>query len=281
MDDIPPPAKAEAAAPAKRRRRRLAFWRAPTVPVIELHGTLAARSGSLNVETCGPLIDRAFRLAGKGGTVVLDIESPGGSPVQSELLATRIRRRADENAAKVVAVIGEVGASGGYWLACAADAIVAHPMSIVGSIGVVGGGFGLQEAIARVGVERRLYTAGANKARLDPFSPERPEDRAFVHQLLEDLHGRFKAWVRLRRAGRLVADEAAVFDGGFMLGEAAVAAGLADRMGDLESEIKAIGGKKAEMDVLRPRKKGLLSRLPRIAIEAALDAVEARSLPRF
>ncbi len=284
MNDIaaPPAEPTPPASPPRRGlMRRLAFWRSPRVPVLEMHGTLAAKSGALNLEGFAPLIDRAFRMAGKGGTVVLDIESPGGSPVQSELIATRIRRRADENAARVVAVIGEVGASGGYWLACAADAIVAHPMSIVGSIGVVGGGFGLQDAIARIGVERRLYTAGANKARLDPFSPERPQDREFVHKLLDDLHTRFKDWVRSRRAGRLVAEEASVFDGSWMLGEQAVRAGLVDRLGDLESEVKAIGGKKAEMTVLKPRRRGLLNRLPVMAVETVLDALEARAGPRF
>jgi signal peptide peptidase SppA len=263
------------------RLRRLVFWRKPRVPVLELHGTIASKSGAISLDAFAPLIDRAFALAGKGGTVLLDIESPGGSPVQSDLIATRIRRRADENGAQVVAVIGEVGASGGYWLACAADIIVAHPMSVVGSIGVVGGGFGLQDAIARIGVERRLYTAGINKARLDPFSPERPEDRAFLSRLLDDLHTRFKDWVRLRRAERLVAAEETIFDGSWMLGEQAVAAGLVDRVGDLEQEIKTIGGKRAKATVLRPKRPGLLSRLPRMGAEAVLDAVEARSRVRF
>jgi signal peptide peptidase SppA len=272
----------EIAAPAavhsiRRKLGRLAFWRKPKVAVLQFHGTLAARSGALNLEGFAPLIDRAFKIAGKGGSVILDIESPGGSPVQSDLIATRIRRRADENGADVVAVIGEVGASGGYWLACAADVIVAHPMSVVGSIGVVGGGFGLTDAIARIGVERRLYTAGANKARLDPFSPERPQDREFVNRLLEDLHVRFKNWVRERRGERLTADEATVFDGSWMLGEHAVAAGLVDRLGDLESEVKTIGGERAVMSVVRPKKPGLLSRLPRMGVDAVLDAVEARS----
>ena len=102
---------------------------------------------------------------------------------------------------RVHAVIREVGASGGYWLACAADEIHANPMSIVGSIGVRGGGFGFSDLLARFGVERRLYTAGANKGRLDPFSPEKPEDVAFVQELLASLHERFKAWVRARRGG--------------------------------------------------------------------------------
>ena len=270
------------AAPSPRRiARRLAFWRRPKVPVLELHGTLSSRAGALNLAGFAPLIDRAFRIAGRDGTVVLDIESPGGSPVQSELIATRIRRRADENRARVVAVIGEVGASGGYWVACAADVIVAHPMSVVGSIGVVGGGFGLQDAIARVGVERRLYTAGTNKARLDPFSPERPEDRAFLQTLLDDLHTRFKAWVRLRRAGKLAVDEGPLFDGSWMLGDQALAAGLVDRVGDLESEVTAVGGKRAHAAVLKPRRRGWLGRLPRLAADAALDALELRAGVRF
>jgi len=261
-------------------RMDLLPWRKPRVQVLRLHGTLAAR-GPLNIDAIGPLVDRAFRAAGHGGTVLLDIDSPGGSPVQSELISARIRRRADDAGAKVCAVIGEVGASGGYWLACAADEIVAHPMSVVGSIGVIGGGFGVNEAIGRIGVERRVYTAGRNKARLDPFSPERPEDAAFVRRLLDQLHDRFKAWVRERRGTRLTAAEADVFDGGWMLGETALAAGLVDRLGDLDAEVKALGGPRARALVIRPRRRGLLSRLPRMTVETALDLLEERaSAPR-
>jgi signal peptide peptidase SppA len=259
---------------------KLLFWRARRIPVIQLHGVLASR-GPLNIEAVGPLIERAFNAAGKCGTVLLDIESPGGSPVQSALIARRIRRHADENGAKVRAVIAEVGASGGYWLACAADEIVAHPMSIVGSIGVIGGGFGLNDAIARLGIERRLYTAGENKARLDPFSPERPEDVAFTRQLLDNLHDQFKSWVRERRTGRLKADEAKIFDGGYMLGDQALAVGLVDRLGDLEAELRDIGGKKARSDVIKPKKRGLLSRIPGLAMHAAFDVIEERSRPQL
>jgi signal peptide peptidase SppA len=243
------------------------------VSVLRLHGTLAAR-GALNIETIGPLVDRAFRAAGKGATVVLDIESPGGSPVQSDLIATRIRRQADEHGVKVCAVIGEVGASGGYWLACAGDEVVAHPMSIVGSIGVIGGGFGFQHAIARFGVERRIYTAGENKARLDPFSSERPEDRAFTKKLLADLHDRFKSWVRARRGARLTKEEDKIFDGGWMLGEQAMALGLVDRLGDVEAVVKEIGGKRARQTLFRPKRPGLLSRMPRVIAESAIDVLE-------
>ena len=183
---------------------RLMFWRRPTVPVLELHGLIATRPGTLSAASVGPLIERAVAAAARVGTLVLDIESPGGSPVQSDLIATRIRRRAEEKGVRVVAVIGEVGASGGYWLACAADEILANAMSVVGSIGVIGGGFGLQGLIGRFGVERRLYTAGENKARLDPFSPERPQDVAFVRALLDDLHAALQG-LGAHAAGRSVA----------------------------------------------------------------------------
>ena len=260
---------------------RLAFWRKPPIPVLELHGLLAARPGALNIANLAPLIDRAMAAAGKGGTLLLDIQSPGGSPVQSDLIAARIRRRAEEKGVRVVAVIGEVGASGGYWLACAADEIVANAMSIVGSIGVIGGGFGVGGALARLGVERRLYTAGTNKARLDPFSPEKPEDVAFVRVLLDDLHARFKDWVRERRAGRLRAAEETLFDGGWMLGARAAEVGLVDRLGDLDSVLREIGGAKARPYVVRPRRRGLLARLPRMLAAEIIAAMEEAGLPRL
>jgi signal peptide peptidase SppA len=259
---------------------RLLFWKRRPVAVLELHGVLAARVGALNIAAFGPLIDRAMAAAGKDGTLVLDIDSPGGSPVQSDLIATRLRGRAAEKGVRLVAVIGEVGASGGYWLACAADEIVANPMSVVGSIGVVGGGFGFTEALARLGVQRRLYTAGENKARLDPFSPERPEDVAFVRSLMAELHERFKDWVRTRRAGRLHAEESALFDGGWMLGDRALAAGLVDRLGDLDAVVRGIGGAKARAMVVRPRRRNLLGRLPRLMAEALVEALEGAAGPR-
>jgi signal peptide peptidase SppA len=260
---------------------RLFFWRPRPIPVLELHGTLAARVGALNIAGYGRLIDAAVAAAGKGGTLLLDIESPGGSPVQSDLIASRIRRLADEKKVRVVAVIGEVGASGGYWLACAADEIVANPMSVVGSIGVIGGGFGVGTALVRLGVQRRLYTAGTNKARLDPFSPEKPEDIVFVRDLLGQLHERFKAWVRARRGKKLPEDEGKIFDGGWMLGERAVSLGLIDRLGDLDAELRRIGGAKARALVFRPRRRGLFGRLPRLTAEAVAEVLEAAARPRL
>jgi signal peptide peptidase SppA len=260
---------------------RLLFWKPHPVAVLELHGTLSPRAGALNIAAVGPLIDRAMAAAGDGGTVVLDIDSPGGSPVQSDLIAARLRARAAEHKVRLVAVIGEVGASGGYWLACAGDEILANPMSVVGSIGVVGGGFGFQHALARVGVERRLYTAGANKARLDPFTRERPEDVDFVRDLMSRLHERFKAWVRERRGARLRGQEADVFDGGWMLGEQALALGLIDRLGDLDGVVRELGGKRARSQVIRPRRRAMLDRLPRLLADAVVDAARDAAAPRL
>ena len=253
---------------------RLLFWRKPRIGVIELHGLISPRPGTVSMTTMAPLINRAFR-ASRGRSVVLDIESPGGSPVQSDLIASLIRRRAEENKVRVHAVIREVGASGGYWLACAADEIHANPMSIVGSIGVRGGGFGFPDMLARLGIERRLYTAGSNKARLDPFSPEKPEDVAFVQDLMNALHDRFKSWVRTRRSGKLKADEDLLFDGSFMLGERALEVGLIDGFGDIDSVVRAIGGDKARSQVFRPKKRGLGRLVPGL-MNALLDAVEER-----
>jgi signal peptide peptidase SppA len=254
---------------------RLLFWRKPRIGVIELHGLISPRPGTVSMTTMAPLINRAFRMA-HGRSVILDIESPGGSPVQSDLIASLIRRRADEHKVRVHAVIREVGASGGYWLACAADEIHANSMSIVGSIGVRGGGFGFPDMLARFGVERRLYTAGSNKARLDPFSPEKPEDVAFVQDLLDALHERFKAWVRTRRSGKLKGDEAVLFDGSFMLGERALEVGLIDGLADIDSVVRAIGGEKARSQVFRPKRRGFGRLVPGL-MDALLDAVEARS----
>jgi signal peptide peptidase SppA len=260
----------------------LMFWRRkPRINVVELHGLIAPRPGLLNLNGVSPLIERAFDTA-RGRPVILHIDSPGGSPVQSDLIATLVRRRAEKAKVEVHAVIGDVGASGGYWIACAADRIHANPMSIVGSVGVRGGGFGFSDLLDRIGIERRLYTAGENKARLDPFLPERPEDVAFTRALLDELHERFKSWVRSRRDGRLTGDETALFDGSFMLGERALKLGLVDGFADVDGLVRELGGDKARPQVLRTRRRGLLRMLPRIMIDAAFDAIEEREMrPRL
>jgi signal peptide peptidase SppA len=250
-------------------------WRRPTIPVVELHGIIAARPGAVSLRSASPLIERAFDSVKKGGSVILDIDSPGGSPVQSELIASLVRRRAEKAGVRVFAVIGEAGASGGYWLACAADEIHASGMSIVGSIGVVGGGFGFEHLIGRYGIERRLYTAGENKARLDPFKPERPEDVAFVHALMGDIHERFKSWVRQRRGTRLK-DDPAVFDGSFCLGDRGVALGLVDGLTSVDELVRTIAGDRARPRRLRPRRRFALAGLPRLMAEAVWDLAEER-----
>ncbi|HET6607240.1 MAG TPA: S49 family peptidase [Rhodopila sp.] len=252
-------------------------WRRPRLSVVVLHGIIARRSGMLNADSARPLIEKGFAAAA-GRPVILDIESPGGSPVQSDLIASMIRTQAERAGVRVHAVIGEVGASGGYWLACAADEIHANPMSVVGSIGVVGGGFGFPDLLRRIGVDRRIYTAGANKRRLDPFSPEKPEDVAFAKDLMEKLHDRFKDWVRHRRGRRLTAPEESIFDGGFMLGEQALAAGLIDGFATVDDLVRQLGGDRARPRRFAPKRGRLLSRLPRLGVDALLDAIEERNV---
>lgn len=251
-------------------------WRKPRLNVIVLHGVIAARAGMVSADSARPLIDKAFASAG-GLPVILDIESPGGSPVQSDLIATMIRTAAERAGVRVHAVIGEVGASGGYWLACAADEIHANPMSIVGSIGVIGGGFGFADLLEKFGIERRIYTAGRNKARLDPFSPEKPDDVAFARDLMDRLHVRFKDWVRSRRGRRLKAEDDAVFDGGYMLGDQALAAGLIDGFATIDDLVRQLGGDRARPRRFAPKRSRLLGRLPRMTLDMVLDALEERS----
>lgn len=252
------------------------LWWKPQINVIELHGLIAARLGQLNVKSAQPLIEKGFASA-KGRPVILDIDSPGGSPVQSDLIATLIRRRAEKAKVEVHAVISDIGASGGYWIACAADQIHANPMSLVGSIGVRGGGFGFSDLMARIGIERRLYTAGAHKARLDPFLPERADDVAYTHELMEALHVRFKAWVKERRGSRLTGDEDKIFDGSAMLGDQGLALGLIDGFTDTDELVRKLGGERAKPRHIRPRRRGWLKRLPRLVADSLMDAIEERA----
>ena len=214
--------------------------RGPVVAAVKLHGVITpAQSplgrGVINLATMDPVLTRAFgydRLR----AVVLSINSPGGSATQSALVAERIRGLADSKGVPVLAFCEDVAASGGYWLACAADEIVAHPTSLVGSIGVVSQGFGLHGLLERFGVERRLYTAGANKARLDPFLPERQDDVEWLKSMQTELHGMFRDWVCSRR-GDLLAGELDLFTGEVWTGRRAVELGLVDRLGTMRGEI--------------------------------------------
>ena len=256
--------------------------RHPRVAVLRLSGLIAARTGGfappgISAQVMAPLIERAFAIR-RLSAVVLIVNSPGGSPVQSSLVAQRIRRLADEKKVPVIAFVEDAAASGGYWLACAADEIVADPASILGSIGVISAGFDLSAAIGRVGIARRLHTAGTEKSFLDPFRPERPEDLDRLQGLLAELHETFKDWVRTRRAGKLAAPEEQLFTGRFWTGKQAVELGLADRLGEASSEIKARFGEKARIIGIGARRQPWFARLlPGMSADALLAAAEERA----
>ena len=250
----------------------------PFLPVIRLTGTIAAsgRVGAvLNDTALAPVIERAFA-RGKPRAVALLINSPGGSPAQSSLIAARIRRLADEKSLPVHAFVEDAAASGGYWLATAADDIWIDASSIVGSIGVISAGFGLHDLIARYGVERRMHTAGRSKSLLDPFSPEKPEDVVRLRGYLDQMHETFIAQVRARRGDRLK-DGEDLFTGDFWIGQRAVDLGLADGVGHLVPRLKALYGDKVRlvpMGVRRP----LFQRFGAELAGAALAGLEDRAL---
>jgi signal peptide peptidase SppA len=234
----------------------------PTVSVLRLAGVIGPlvplRGGLSGHELAAP-IERAF--AGRGlVAVALVINSPGGSPVQSALIQQRIRALAEERAIPVLAFVEDVAASGGYWLALAADEIFVDPNSIVGSIGVISSGFGFDQAIGRLGIQRRLYTAGERKSLLDSFSPERPEDVGRLKRLQADIHDNFKALVRARRGARLTGDEADLFSGEAWLGQRALELGLVDGIGDLRSTLRARFGKTVRLRPVPTQRRSVLRR---------------------
>lgn len=204
------------------------------VSLVRLHGVITPTTGPvprsvINSVTTEKVLERAFAPA-RLAAVALLVNSPGGSPTQSALVADRIRGLADEHDVPVLAFCEDVAASGGYWLACAADEIYAHPTSIVGSIGVISQSFGLEGLLQRIGVERRLYTAGEAKSRLDPFLPEKPEDVVWLRGLQDQLHEMFRDWVVARRGDRLASD-VELFNGEVWTGARAAEMGLVDGLG--------------------------------------------------
>ena len=218
--------------------KKLSKARADHVAVVRLDGPIGHMPGRAGLNTDGvePMLKRAFETE-RLKAVVIVVNSPGGSPAQSEYIAERIRQLAAEKGVHVLAFCEDVAASGGYWIACAADEIFAAHTSLVGSIGVVSSGFGLPDVLSRFGVERRLYTSGENKARLDTFSPERPEDVEWLEGLQSSLHDEFKAWVRQRRGKKLVAPEEELFSGDVWVGVRASEVGLVDGIGVMRSVI--------------------------------------------
>lgn len=232
------------------------------VPVVRLSGIIGAvtplRPG-MTLAGVARVLERAFSVR-NAKAVALVINSPGGSPVQSRQIYLRIKQLAAEKKLKVLVFVEDVAASGGYMIACAGDEIFCDPSSILGSIGVVGGTFGFQEAIKRLGIERRLYTAGAHKAMLDPFLPENPDDVARLKALQREIHQIFIALVKESRGARLKGADDTLFTGEYWAGESSIALGLADGIGDIRSILRARYGEKVLTPVIA-QPSGLLSGL--------------------
>ena len=258
----------------------------PIVPVVRLAGAIGIGGPlrpALTLASCAGPLEKAFSTKG-AKEVALVINSPGGSAAQAHLIFGRIRALAKEKDLAVTAFVEDAAASGGYMIACAADEIVVDPASIVGSIGVVSAGFGFDRAIERLGVDRRLYTSGENKAILDPFSPEKADDVERLKELQREIHEMFIALVKERR-GKSLSDHPDMFTGAFWTGQAAVPLGLADRLGDVRSTMRARWGDTVELRATTP-KVSLLKRLTGRGepsgvaagiAEEALAALEARA----
>ncbi len=259
------------------------FWNwfrpGPFVSVVRLEGVIggSARLGTAPLTDVGlaSLIEGAFR-RGKPKAVAFLINSPGGSPAQSSLIAARIRRLADERKVPVYAFCEDVAASGGYWLATAADEIWIDRNSIVGSIGVISATFGFHELLARNGVERRVYTAGEDKSLLDPFRPEREEDVVRLKRIQGQVHGHFIEQVRARRGDKLSQDDD-LFSGEIWVGEAAVATGLVDGVGHLVPKMKEVFGPDVKFRLLSPRRP-LFRRFALPGVSEILGELDDRSL---
>jgi signal peptide peptidase SppA len=264
----------------------------PLVAVVRLDGVIAARQwrGGLSLANQAAALDRAFAMSGCRA-VALAINSPGGSPVQSALIYRRIRQLAEEKGLPVVAFAEDVAASGGYWLALAGDEIYAEEASLLGSIGVVSGGFGVSRLLERLGIERRLHTAGEHKSLLDPFLPEDPADVARLTVLQQDIHDSFKEHVRRRRAGKIDAADESLFSGDVLTGRMAMARGLIDGIGDLRSVMRTRFGDRVRLVPVaaqgrrrwwRPRLRPAVEREPYGVVAGllgeCLEWLEARAL---
>jgi signal peptide peptidase SppA len=256
-------------------RRLIPFLpKPPIVPVIRLSGTIGTGTRSLSDEALAPLIEKAFKL--KPVAVALQVNSPGGSAVQSSLIAARIRRLADEKRIPVHAFVEDVAASGGYWLSCAANDIWVDRSSIVGSIGVIFASFGFPELMARQGVERRVVTAGKQKSFADPFLPQKPEDVDRLKALQTPIHQAFIDHVKHARGSRLN-ETADLFNADIWVGQGAVDVGLVDGLGHLIPKLKELYGDKVK-PVPLGRKRSLFQRFGLSLIDETLGAVEDRAL---
>jgi serine protease SohB len=245
----------------------------PVVPVVRFTGVIGVmtplRPGLL-LSTIARTLERAFAIK-NARAVALIINSPGGSPAQSHLIYRRIRQLAEEKKIPVIAFIEDVGASGGYMLACAGDEIICDTYSIIGSIGVVGGSFGFTKLMDKLGVERRLYTSGDRKVLLDPFLPEKPEDVKRLKAIQKDIHEHFIALVKERRGAKLTAGDKQLFSGEFWTAAKAVEFGLADALGDLRSTLRTRYGDKLRTPLISAERGLFGRRLPAVALSDLAD----------
>ncbi len=234
----------------------------PVVAVLRLKGVIAPSGrlrGGLDLAGLAGQIEAAFKLR-RLTAVALAVNSPGGSPTQSNLIYTRIRALAAEKEIPVIAFAEDVAASGGYWLVCAGDEIYADENSIVGSIGVVSASFGFQDLLARIGVERRLHTQGDRKVMLDPFSPEKDADVKRLTAIQKDIHANFKRLVKERRGDKITISDRKLFSGDIWTGREALEAGLIDGLGEIREVLRAKFGDRVKLRLIRGRT-SLLKRL--------------------
>ena len=257
----------------------------PVVNHVMLHGAIGIGGPArpaLTFKSVNPMLERAFKPKGLAA-VAISVNSPGGSPVQSALIHARIRELAAEKSVPVLVFCEDVAASGGYWLACAGDEIYADESSVIGSIGVISAGFGFVDAIAKLGVERRVHASGESKSMLDPFQPEKPEDVAHLKGLQADVHQAFKDLVRKRRGRKLVGADGELFSGAFWSGRQALARGLVDGIGHLHQVLKQRFGEKVVIRNIHPPQGWGIRRLG-FGVQdvdfagSALDALETRAL---
>ncbi|MGE5266557.1 MAG: S49 family peptidase [Deltaproteobacteria bacterium] len=241
------------------------FTRTPVVPVLRLTGAIGMvtplRPG-LSIATLAEPLQKAFEMS-KTPSVALIVNSPGGSAVQSSLILKRIRALADEFEKKVHVFCEDVAASGGYYIAAAGDEIFAEPSSILGSIGVISSGFGFVEAIEKLGIERRVYTAGRSKAILDPFLPQKQEDIERLAALQRDAHDVFIVAIKERRGGKLKGPDSELFSGAFWSGKQALEYGLIDGISDIRTRMRELYGDEVKLKVVPIERGGLLSKLRR------------------
>ena len=263
---------------------------AAVVPVVRLSGVIGVSTPlrpGLTISSVARPLERAFSVR-NASAVALAINSPGGSAVQSHLIYQRIRQLAEEHERPVIAFIEDVAASGGYMIACAADEIVCDSASIVGSIGVVGGTFGFNRLLERLGIERRIYTAGERKVMLDPFQPEKPEDVEHLKAIQQDIHRGFIDLVKGRRGAALAGLESNLFSGEYWTGRKAQELGLVDRIGDLRGTLRERYGESvttpliaAERGWFGRRAQGVGAFAPFAGVgfaEEIVSALEARAL---